>query len=286
MKLIIMPKSINMLNNLLDKIDGVIVGYKGLCMNMPKDYSKEEIEDIIKICKDNNKEVFISLNKNMFNKDIDTLKEVMISLDNMGVNGILYYDIALVNIKEELGLKVDLVWNQEHLTTNYLTMNFWYEYGAKYTLISNEITLDEIKDIKKNAKCKLMFYAFGYLPMFVSRRNLVKNYLETFNIDDNSKINYLSKEGKEYQIIDTEDGTIAYSDRVLNAIKESIEIDADYTILNSFSIDEDIFNKVVDLFSKVSTDNALEYKEEIDKMLPTYLGFLYNETIYKVKKND
>ena len=286
MKLIIMPSSISMLNNLISKIDGVIVGYKGLCMNMPYDYSKEEIEEVIKICKDNNKEVFISLNKNMFNKDINLLKEVMISLDKMGVNGILYYDIALVNIKDELGLNVDLVWNQEHLTTNYLTMNFWYEYGAKYAVLSNEITLDEIKDIKKNAKCKLMFYAFGYLPMFVSRRNLVKNYLETFDIDDNSKINYLSKEGKEYQIIDTEDGTIAYSDKVLNAIKESNDINADYTILNSFSINEDVFNKVVDIYSKVNNSNALESKEEIDKMLPTYLGFLYNETIYRVKKND
>ena len=50
MKLIIMPKSISMLNNLLDKIDGVIVGYKGLCMNMPKDYSKEEFDQVMDCC--------------------------------------------------------------------------------------------------------------------------------------------------------------------------------------------------------------------------------------------
>ena len=38
----------------------------------------------------------------------------------------------------------DLVWAQEHLTTN-ITCNYWYDFGAKYILFG-EITLDEIKE--------------------------------------------------------------------------------------------------------------------------------------------
>ena len=80
-------------------------------------------------------------------------------------------------------------------------------------MLSSEITLDEVKEIEKEAKAKLMLPVFGYLPMFVSRRHLVKNYLETFNLEDNSKINYIEKEGKIYPIIDNEEGTIAYSSK-------------------------------------------------------------------------
>lgn len=285
MKLLIMPSNIDSIKSLISNIDGVIVGLKKLCTNMPTDYTLEEIDEIIKLCKENKKEIFISLNKNMFNRDLDYLKEVLIHLNDLNVNGILYYDIAIVNMKEELKLSVPLVWNQEHLTTNYLTMNFWNNYGAEYAFLSNEITLEEIKEIINNAKSKIMFYAFGYLPMFASRRNLVKNYLDTFNLKDNSKINYIEKEGKIYQIIDTEDGTIAYSDKVLNAIKEVTEVNFDYIVLNSFSIPNDIFSKVVSLYKNVSKENVLKSKEEIDNMLDTYLGFLYNETIYRVKKN-
>lgn len=286
MKLLIMPKSIKQVKELLNIIDGIIVGLDKLCINMPYNFNYEEIKELINICNDNNKEIFISLNKNMHNSDLNYLKEVLTSLDEYNIAGILYYDIAVVNIKDELKLKTPLVWNQEHLTTNYLTSNYWYNYGALYTYLSSEITLDEINEIASKCEAKTMATMFGYLPMFVSRRHLVKNYLDTFNIKDNSKINYIEKEGKQYQIIDTEVGTIAYSEKVLNGIEETLNIKTDYIVLNSFSIDDDIFKEVINMYKNVNIDNVKQYKERIDSMLPTYSGFLHNETIYKVKKND
>ena len=286
MKLLVMPSSIKQIKNLNDNIDGVIVGLNGLCINMPVNYTKEEIFEIIDICIENKKEIFISLNKNMFNSDLDYLKEILIELDKREITGIMYYDIAIVNIKEELKLKTSLVWNQEHLTTNYLTSNYWYDFGAKYTYLSSEITIDEINEISDKVSSKIMINLFGYLPMFVSRRHLVKNYLDTFNLTDNSKINYIEKEGNKYQIIDTNDGTVAYSAHVLNGITEVLNTKADYMVLNSFSIDDDKFKDIVYMFKTVNKDNQDEYKEKIDSMFKTNLGFLYKETIYKVKKND
>lgn len=283
MKKLIIPNSFKQIKDLIDFYDGVIVGIDKLCMNMPTSFSFDKIVEIINFIKENNKEVFIALNKNMFNKDLDSLKEILIKLDELSITGILYYDIAIVNLKKKLNLKTPLVWNQEHLTTNYLTSNFWYEYGSKYVYLSNEITLDEINEIKKNTKCKTMATLFGYLPMFVSRRHLVKNYLDTFNIKDNSKINYLYKENKYYKIIDTEDGTIAYSSHILNGIEEMLKIDTDYVVLNSFGIEDDTFYEVLEMFNNVNKSNVLEYNERINSLLETYKGFLYSETIYKVK---
>lgn len=286
MKLLVMPSSIKQIKDLNDSIDGVIVGLNKLCINMPVNYTKEEIFEIIDICIDNKKEIFISLNKNMFNSDLDYLKEILIELDKKEITGIMYYDIAIVNIKDELKLKTPLVWNQEHLTTNYLTSNYWYDFGAKYTYLSSEITIDEINEISDKVLSKTMINIFGYLPMFVSRRHLVKNYLETFNLNDSSKINYIEKEGNKYQIIDTNDGTVAYSAHVLNGITEVLNTKADYMVLNSFSIDDDKFKEVVNMFKTVNKDNQDKYKEQIDSMFKTNLGFLYKETIYKVKRND
>ena len=223
MKLLIMPRSIDQAVSLIEHIDGMIVGLKNMSVNMPSYYSYDEIVRFVNIAKKFNKEIFVSLNKNMFNEDLKYLKETLIKLDDLKLNGILYYDISIVNIKKEEKLVTPLVWNQEHLTTNYLTSNFWYEHGAKYTMLSSEITLDEVKEIEKEAKAKLMLPVFGYLPMFVSRRHLVKNYLETFNLEDNSKINYIEKEGKIYPIIDNEEGTIAYSSKCLNGILETLK---------------------------------------------------------------
>ena len=284
MKLLIMPKSIDQIESLIEDIDGVIVGIKDLSINQPAYFTLEEIKKINEIIKNNGKEIFVSLNKNMFNKDLEILEYTLLQLDNLKLNGILYYDIAIVNFKKNLKLVTPLVWNQEHLTTNYLTSNFWYEYGAKYTMLSSEITLDEINEIALNANAKTMVPIFGYLPMFVSRRHLVKNYLDTFKIKDDSNINYIEKENKTYAIIDSNDGTIAYSNKCLNGINETLKLNSDYIVLNSFNINNATFRRVVSMYNIVNESNVQEFKEEIDKMLETDTGFLYKETVYEVKK--
>lgn len=284
MKLLIMPKSIDQIESLIEDIDGVIVGIKDLSINQPAYFTLDEIKKINEIIKNNGKEIFVSLNKNMFNKDLEILEYTLLQLDNLKLNGILYYDIAIVNFKKNLKLVTPLVWNQEHLTTNYLTSNFWYEYGAKYTMLSSEITLDEINEIALNANAKTMVPIFGYLPMFVSRRHLVKNYLDTFKIKDDSNINYIEKEDKIYAIIDSNDGTIAYSNKCLNGINETLKLNVDYIVLNSFNINNATFKRVVSMYNIVNESNVQEFKEEIDKMLETDTGFLYKETVYEVKK--
>ena len=284
MKLLIMPKSIDQIESLIEDIDGVIVGIKDLSINQPAYFTLDEIKKINEIIKNNGKEIFVSLNKNMFNKDLEILEYTLLQLDNLKLNGILYYDIAIVNFKKNLKLVTPLVWNQEHLTTNYLTSNFWYEYRAKYTMLSSEITIDEINEIALNANAKTMVPIFGYLPMFVSRRHLVKNYLDTFKIKDDSNINYIEKEDKIYAIIDSNNGTIAYSNKCLNGINETLKLNVDYIVLNSFNINNATFKRVVSMYNIVNESNVQEFKEEIDKMLETDTGFLYKETVYEVKK--
>ena len=284
MKVLIMPKRIDQIESLIEDIDGVIVGIKDLSINQPAYFTLDEIKKINEIIKNNGKEIFVSLNKNMFNKDLEILEYTLLQLDNLKLNGILYYDIAIVNFKKNLKLVTPLVWNQEHLTTNYLTSNFWYEYGAKYTMLSSEITLDEINEIALNANAKTMVPIFGYLPMFVSRRHLVKNYLDTFKIKDDSNINYIEKEDKIYAIIDSTDGTLAYSNKCLNGINETLKLNVDYIVLNSFNINNATFKRVVSMYNIVNESNVQEFKEEIDKMLDTDTGFLYKETVYEVKK--
>lgn len=289
MKLMIMPNSISMLKQVINKIDAVMIGLDNLSVNMPIYFNYNEFLDIYNTCTQNNVEIFVALNKNMHNKDLELLKNIMFKLDKLNIKGIVYYDIAIVNIKLENNLKTDLVWGQEHLTTNYITANYWHKFGSEYTLVSNEITKAEILEIKEKSLPKLIVTLFGYLPMFVSERHLVKNYLKTFDLNDNSKVNYIEKENNIYPIIDSNEGTIAYSSYILNGIKEVPEFKKqkiDYILLNSFLINDSEFELVIDLFNDVDDDNKEECEQKIDDMFKTDYGFLDKKTIYKVKKND
>ena len=95
-------------------------------------------------------------------------------------------------------------------------INYWNSKGSKYAYISSDITEEEIIKIIENSKSKLLVTLFGHLPMFVSKRHIVKNYLEYFKLEDKSSLNYIEKENKIYPIIDNFVGTQVYSNNILN----------------------------------------------------------------------
>lgn len=261
------PKNTKEVYELEEYYDGLILSLEKLSINYPC-FTLEEIKEIIKNVK--NKKIFVNLNKNMHNNDIPYLKQTLKELDKLKIDGILYYDVSIPNI----GTKHDLVWSTCHMTTNYKTCEFWNKRNVKYTFLSNEITLEEIKEISENTNMELMIQVFGYVPIFASTRDIVKNYYKTFNIKDNSKVNYIKHEDDLYPIINNEE-TVVYNSKILNTleeIKEYEKMNIKYFIINSTLIDniEEILKQIKE-------------KKEVN-ILNQGKGFLYEETIYKVKK--
>ena len=264
--------------------DAFLLGIKDLSVNMNEYFTLEEIKQILKTT---NKEIFISLNKNMHSKDLEKLEETLIELEKLDIKAVMFYDIGVLNIVKKLKLKLNLIWGQEHLTTNYETINYWLDKGINYTLISSEINEREIINIKNNTKSKLIIPILGYLPMFVSRRHLVDNYLKQFNLNDKSKINYIEKEGKIYPIID-EEVTTVYTNAYINGIKEYLEFkknNIEYVLINSLLIDEKNIEKIINMYKTITEETKEEYEEKINNILNnnTDTFFLHKETIYKVK---
>ena len=118
------------------------------------------------------------------------------------------------------------------------------------------------------------------MPIFNSRRNLVNNYLNFFDLKDDKDINYIEKEGKLYPIIDNENGSVVYSSNILCGIEEYEKIRkiVDYVVLDSFLIEDDIFSIVLEVFKGIGN------KDELKELLPNIdTNFLHKTTIYKVK---
>lgn len=261
--------SIKQAKELKNLVSSFIMPINDFSINYEHTFSKEEIKEINKT-----KEVFVIVNKNIHNNELDSLKKLLLEIEKINVSGIIFYDIAIINLKNKLNLKTPLVWHQEHLTTNYQTINYWYSKNVEYTYLSSELTKKEMDEIVKNTKAKTFVNVFGYLPMFTSRRHLVNNYLECFNLNSENKSKTIYKEDKYYPISDKENGTTVYSDYILNALDEDFS-NYDYLVFNSnFIKDEDFY------------DTLVKFKEKKEGYrFPFEHGFLYKETIYKVKKD-
>jgi hypothetical protein len=265
---------------LTSDVDAYLLGIENLSVNMPVYFTLEEIKNI-----STEKEVFISLNKNMHSSDLKLLEETLIELSKLNIKGIFFYDIGVFNIVKRLKLNIPLVWAQEHMTTNYETINFWYNEKVEYTQVSEEIKEEEIINIKKNTKSKLIVPILGYFPMFASRRHLKENYLKQFSLKDDSKINYIEKENKIYPIVD-EKVTTVYTSSYLNGIKEYLNFkkeNIEYVLINGFLLKEE--EKIINMFKTVTNENVEEYNNEISNILDNNIDtfFLHKDSIYKVK---
>ena len=272
------------ISDFMNYTDAFLFGIEKMSVHMPFYISIKQVKKYVKEIKKNKKKLFIALNKNMRNEDLESLESLLIQLDNLDVDGIFYYDVAVLNIKKRLDLQIPLVWSAEHLTTNYATIQFWKNQGIDYTYISSEITLREILEIREHTNCKLIVPIFGYLPIFVSKRHTVKNYLKQFRLQDSSNIHYLRLKEEDYPIIDDELGSTIYSAHILNGYHEYLALeDIEYVTLNSFEIPNEEFLKIVKMYFEKNPN----HEEKINQMfLNTDKGFLHKETIYKVKKYD
>lgn len=271
-KIIVIPSSLDHMYELTSyNIDGFIVPIKNLSVNQSFEVDYKDLELVIDKIK--NKEVILLINKMMHSSDIELLRKVLKKTSTLKVDKIMYYDNSVYMLSQELKLNnIPLVIYQEHLNLSILSNKFYNDMGINYAYISSDITKEEIRDIKLNTKSKLFITAYGYVPIFYSRRYLLSNYFEYIDKSYKKDVFYLDN---EYPIKESDFGTIIYSNKIINLINELDKLDfIDYIVMDSFNIDRQEFNEMVNKFINK------------DKVEDTYTGFLDKKTIYKVKNSN
>ena len=274
--------------NKYEDADGIILALKDYSVQSMNYYSIDEIKTI----KDNNptREIFISINKNLMNEDIEPLSNILKEIDNLNVNGIFFYDTAVLQLHRELNLKTDLVWSSTHMVNNYKTCNYYNDKGCKYALLGKEITLEEIKEIITNSTITSMVEVVGLPSVAFSKRRLVSNYYSDLGKEKKDSIVIEEKVTKEKYIVNEDsNGTGFFLDRVVNGtgiLKDLYDVDCKYIIFREYGIDKDTFYELVkdtkDYINNKCTDER--YIEKYKK-LGDFTNFFFKKTIYKVKKN-
>lgn len=270
-KVLVFPNSLENLGMILKSdADGVILPIEDLSVNSNIYFSLSDIKSIIDLT---SKEVCVSINKIMHNEDLDLLERTLVSLNRTNITKIFFYDLSVMNICKRLEIKKELVVFQDHLNASLYSNNFYKRRGIAYSVITNDITLEEVNEI---SKCnKLMLIGYGYLPMFYSRRYLVSNYLDHLKKEKIGNSYYIKNKNDRYPIVEEKYGTTIYTKEPINLINDIDKIKVDYIILNAnFSTDRE-FKTIMKQFLEGKKDN----KEH-------YTGLMQKRTVYKVEDYD
>lgn len=265
---------INDVKELSYEADGYILGIDKYSFLFGKTFNIDEIKKIKDDLK--KKEIFVSFNRVIFNDELEDYKMKLKEIDDLGINGIIVGDIAALTYD----IKTNIILDQTHLNNSFYAINHYYNNGVYGTVLTNDITLSEINDIKKNTKSVLFKQVFGYPHLSTSKRKLISNYKEYFNINDTSSIYEIVEKNSNniYKIIEDNFGTHILGDKVLNLL--SFDIDVDYKIVDGFMLGD--VKKVLEIFM----NNKKDKNDWINDTYNANYGFINKETIYRVKKDE
>ncbi len=268
---------INKDEDFLYPCDGYILGIDNFCICFSKTFL---VDDVIKIKKKyDDKKIFVSLNRVIFNSELSTYKSILKKLDKIGLDGIIVGDVSSLTYD----LKTPIILDQMHLNNSSLSIKHYHDNGVCGIVLSNDITLQEINKIKDNNKDVIMFkQVFGMPHLSTSVRKLVSNYFEHFNKKTDGKVFKIKENNStiSYTIFEDYFGSHILSNNPINLIDKLNLLNVDYFIFDGFLLED--YKWVLKAF----INNDINLKNKIDDAFNSNEGFIDRKTIYKVKNND
>ena len=107
----------NKSNLYLDYVSGIILPLDKYSVESTCFFTMDEIRDIVSNSKN---EVFVKINKNLENDDIEDIKNILIELDSIGVNGVFFYDLAWLIIMRHVIIIIVKVVSMHYLVKRLL----------------------------------------------------------------------------------------------------------------------------------------------------------------------
>jgi len=292
MKIAVTPFNVDSILPLSESgADIFILGNSEYANRLVHSFTISEIVAATDIIKSLKKEVYISLNLIVHNKDLEKIKSYLNFIKKLNVNGIIFGDLAIYQIARRMKLSHLLIYNPETLNTNYYDPTFWHKKEIKGLTISKEITLEDIRQISKKSKIEISIIGHGHLNMFHSRRPLIENFFKYTNEDynkyiENRNLTIIEEiRNESYPIFQDNHGTHIFRDKALESYKEIIELN---NIINVFIIDAIFKDSNYLLETLKNYSNIIKNPNQLDKAISISnlykedhdSGFLYKKTVY------
>lgn len=242
----------------------IILPLEGFSVGFDVYFSLEEIKEISKT-----RIVNVIINSFLHKDLLNNLSEKIKTMDY--VNLFFVEDLGLTNIID----KKKIVLFQNHIINNYDSINVFKDLGIESIVVSNELTLEEIKNIREKTTSNLFYFLINRNMLMYSKRKLVSSFYLHKNDTMKSKTQTIvEKVSKKSLIIKEENGVTSIFDKNIFSANEYLDYFDNFNFIINFSnLSEEESNYVMKFY------NSKDLKNYINS-LDNY--FLLNKIIYKV----
>lgn len=180
-ELLIPAGSLEVLRTAVDYgADAVYIG--GEMFNLrakAKNFSKEDMLEGIAYAHSKGKKVYVTANILAHNDDLEEAKKYFEELKTIKPDAVIISDPGIFAIAKEVMPEMEIHISTQANNTNYATYKFWWQLGATRVVTARELSLEEIKKIRKNIPedMEIETFVHGAMCMAYSGRCLLSNYM-------------------------------------------------------------------------------------------------------------
>ncbi|WP_195985045.1 U32 family peptidase [Clostridium sp. D33t1_170424_F3] len=145
----------------------------------PANFSREELEDAVKLAHSRGVRVYLTCNTVPRNEEIDRLPDYLEFIQAAGIDALIATDLGVMELAKKYAPKVELHVSTQAGVVNHAAANAFYQLGAKRVVLAREMRLDEIAELRAKTPKDLEIEAFvhGAMCMSFSGRCLLSNYM-------------------------------------------------------------------------------------------------------------
>ncbi len=141
-------------------------------------FTIEEMQEGIAFAHAHDCKVYLTVNIFAHNRDIEGIRDYFHELEPVAIDGMIISDPGVVMLAKELLPKVEIHISTQANNTNYETFLFWYRQGIRRVVTARELSLAEIKEIRRRIPEDMQIESFihGAMCISYSGRCLLSSY--------------------------------------------------------------------------------------------------------------
>lgn len=260
-------------------------------------FERDTLKEVKQECSRLSLRMLVLANRFFTQEEISGLREFLMELKDMDVDGIYYGDECVLYEAEKLNMVDKLIYTPDTLLTNHGDVQYYLDEGISMVSISREITKEEVCQIVKQVQGDVEIMIHGRVNMMHSKRHLLTNYLEFVGKPEEvvgKRSLYIMEETRDERmpIMEDELGTHVFSGYTLvsfQEIKDFVEAGATHFKIDGIFHDIEYVCEAIQLYRSIcegkdAQEIALDYHQRYEQDHTTS-GFYYTKTS-KVKAGE
>lgn len=141
-----------------------------------KNFTLEELKEAVTYAHNINKKIYVTVNIVFHDENLDGLKEYLIYLDKINIDGIIASDITVIKLVQELKLKFSICLSTQASLLNSRAVKFWQSLGVTRVVPAREATREDLKRISKTG-IEIETFIHGAMCTSISGKCILSNYV-------------------------------------------------------------------------------------------------------------